>query len=528
MKLWHYMVEFLSLCGALVFFALFFYQTTNNIYRINGTFADFSLAGWAAMLLVWGAGLWRYLKQQKVGGLVFAVQAAVVCCAFDCWRLFIYAAELKMKPYILCIAVAEAVVFLIAVFGRYKPAALNALAAGLIVFGGYYIVYPVLLPLPITMAIAVLLMLIYPLVTGTAKARKLAGGVWAVSLLLFAGVLFKFWLNAPGIHFYERGVEKPAREVKVSVVVPVYNAEKFLRRGLDSLRKQTLKDIEIICVNDGSTDGSAAILAEYAAHDKRIKVITQENRYIGAARNRGIEAARGEYVGFMDQDDWVSLNYFEDLYNAAKKYNTDVAIAEQVYAIREKNTKLPLNHLLGKTAEAFDTVGAGLYRPRRYIWEKIYRRDFLNRHQIRFPTLRALYEDYNFMVQVLLYAKKIAVAYSGVYYYFMDSVSTSRYAVRINWKGEEISERRFTLDTPQMQMFKETDALVEAADVDETHRQRMRQYCAIYRQKYFTNFNSLLAPEERPLWQKMCQEAYPGEKFDFEDDIFNDSRLLLF
>ena len=521
-------VEFLSLCGALVFFALFFYQTTNNLYRIDGAFMDFSLAGWTAMLALWGAGLWRYFKQQKAGVLIFAVQAAVVCYAFDCWRLFIYAADLMMKPYILGIVAAEAAVFLIAARGRYKPAALNALAAGLIIFFGYYIMYPILLPLPATMAIAMMLTLIYPAATGTAKVRKAARGVLAVSLLLFAGVLFKFWLNAPGIHFYERGVEKPAREVKVSVVVPVYNAEKFLRRGLDSLRKQTLKDIEIICVNDGSTDGSAAILAEYAAHDKRIKVITQENRYIGAARNRGIEAARGEYVGFMDQDDWVSLNYFEDLYNAAKKYNTDVAIAEQVYAIREKNTKLPLNHLLGKTAEAFDTVGAGLYRPRRYIWEKIYRRDFLNRHQIRFPTLRALYEDYNFMVQVLLYAKKIAVAYSGVYYYFMDNVSTSRYAVRINWKGEEISERRFTLDTPQMQMFKETDALVEAAEVDETHRQRIRQYCAIYRQKYFTNFNSLLAPEERPLWQKMCQEAYPDEELMFNGDVFKDDLLIVF
>lgn len=521
-------VEFLSLCGALVFFALFFYQTTNNLYRIDGAFMDFSLAGWTAMLALWGAGLWRYFKQQKAGVLIFAVQAAVVCYAFDCWRLFIYAADLMMKPYILGIVVTEAAVFLIAARGRYKPAALNALAAGLIIFFGYYIMYPILLPLPATMAIAMMLTLIYPAATGTAKVRKAARGVLAVSLLLFAGVLFKFWLNAPGIHFYERGVEKPAREVKVSVVVPVYNAEKFLRRGLDSLRKQTLKDIEIICVNDGSTDGSAAILAEYAAHDKRIKVITQENRYIGAARNRGIEAARGEYVGFMDQDDWVSLNYFEDLYNAAKKYNTDVAIAEQVYAIRKKNQKLPLNNLSGKSAEAFDTAGAGLYRPRRYIWEKIYRRDFLNKYHVRFSELRALYEDYNFMVQVLLHAKKMAAAYSGVYYYFMDSVSASRYAVRVNWKGEEISERRFTLDTPQMQMFKETDALVEAAEVDETHRQRIRQYCAIYRQKYFTNFNSLLAPEERPLWQKMCREAYPDEELMFNGDVFKDDLLIVF
>ena len=137
----------------------------------------------------------------------------------------------------------------------------------------------------------------------TAKFWRWRGGfVWtaAAVVVILGGVFAKMWLDTPGIRFYEAKITEPAKEVKVSVVVPVYNAEKFLRRGLDSLRKQTLKDIEIICVNDGSTDGSAAILAEYAAHDKRLKVITQENRYIGAARNRGLDAARGAYVVFMD------------------------------------------------------------------------------------------------------------------------------------------------------------------------------------------------------------------------------------
>ena len=180
-------VEFLSLCGALVFFALFFYQTTNNLYRIDGAFVDFSLAGWAAMLALWGAGLWRYFKQRKAGVLIFAVQAAVVCYALDCWRLFIYATNLAMKPYILGLVAAEAAVFLIAACGRYKPAALNALAAGLIAFGGYYIMYPILLPLPATMAIAVLLSLIYPLALGTAKVRKAASGVLGAALIIRGG-----------------------------------------------------------------------------------------------------------------------------------------------------------------------------------------------------------------------------------------------------------------------------------------------------------------------------------------------------
>ena len=510
-------VEFLSLCGALIFFALFFYQTTNNLYRIDGAFVDFSLAGWAAMLALWGAGLWRYFKQQKAGVLIFAVQAAVVCCAFDCWRLFIYATNLAMKPYILGIVAAEAVVFLIAVFGRYKTAALNALAAGLVIFFGYYIMYPLLLPLPATMMIAVLLMLIYPLMTGTARARKLAGGVWAVSFLAFAGLMFRFWLNAPGIHFYEREVAKPAEKVKVSVVVPVYNAEKYLKRCLDSLRKQTLKDIEIICVNDGSTDGSAAILAEYAAHDKRIKVITQENQYIGAARNRGIEAARGEYIGFVDSDDWVSLNYFEDLYNAAMKYNTDVAIAEQVDVIKSKpqwwrnlyeldevqniflsreNIELLLRNK--KTVAAIDIcrVAKG-----GYIWDKIFRRDFLNKHNLRFSLFRTLSEDVYFFFATGLYTDKMAVAGNAVYFYFRGG-------------GTQTLRRHFSATTESVELFAALDRLYAESGVTTKTLEQWEKCLDKYRLYDLAMYYRLLEDADKPIWRERWHKYFPDDDID--------------
>lgn len=98
---------------------------------------------------------------------------------------------------------------------------------------------------------------------------------------------------------------------KVSIIVPVYNVEKYLKRCLDSLVNQTLKDIEIICVNDGSTDGSLAILDEYVRNDDRIVVINQENSGQSVARNRGIDVAKGEYIGFVDSDDWVSEDYLK-------------------------------------------------------------------------------------------------------------------------------------------------------------------------------------------------------------------------
>ena len=118
--------------------------------------------------------------------------------------------------------------------------------------------------------------------------------------------------------------------MEISVIVPVYNTEKFLRRCLDSLINQTFKDLEIICVNDGSADGSGDILKEYSG----IRVINQENRGLSGARNTGIQAARGRFIGFVDSDDWVDLDFFEKLYEAAVKNNADIACASIVRSRR--------------------------------------------------------------------------------------------------------------------------------------------------------------------------------------------------
>lgn len=105
-----------------------------------------------------------------------------------------------------------------------------------------------------------------------------------------------------------------AYQPKVSVIIPVYNVKKYLRQCLDSVLNQTLKEIEIICVDDGSTDNSLQILQEYAAKDKRITVLAQKNLYAGIARNAGLTVAKGEYVHFLDSDDWIDVNTYENLY----------------------------------------------------------------------------------------------------------------------------------------------------------------------------------------------------------------------
>ena len=111
---------------------------------------------------------------------------------------------------------------------------------------------------------------------------------------------------------------------KISIIIPVYNVEKYLRECLDSVLNQTLEDIEVICVNDGSTDSSANILEEYRLKDKRLRVIHKENSGYGHSMNVGFEATTGEYVGIVESDDFVKPTMFEELYNIANREHADV------------------------------------------------------------------------------------------------------------------------------------------------------------------------------------------------------------
>lgn len=121
--------------------------------------------------------------------------------------------------------------------------------------------------------------------------------------------------------------------VKVSVIVPVYNTAKYIQKCIKSLLRQTLEDIEIICINDGSTDNSLEILKEIEKNSNKIKIISQENKMQGAARNRGLEIAQGEFITFVDSDDWVEKHYLERLYTSAKENNVNIAAAS---IVREK------------------------------------------------------------------------------------------------------------------------------------------------------------------------------------------------
>lgn len=204
--------------------------------------------------------------------------------------------------------------------------------------------------------------------------------------------------------------------LKVSIIVPVYNSEKYLEKCLDSLINQTLNDIEIICVNDGSKDSSADVLKKYLEKDKRIKIITKENEGLSAARNDGLKVASGEYIGYVDSDDWVDLDFYEKLYNAAKKYNSEIACANIMRT--GKNIE---KHKLKYNEENFYTdikskLKAADIPHQNYVWNKIYNRKSLLNSDIQFLKGKA-YEDIPWSIQVISKLNGLVTVPDTNYYY---------------------------------------------------------------------------------------------------------------
>lgn len=225
------------------------------------------------------------------------------------------------------------------------------------------------------------------------------------------------------LNFTEKNVEKP----KVSVVIPVYNVEKYLVECIDSVINQTFKDIEIICVNDGSTDDSLAILEYYAKLDDRIKIITQENRGLGNARNVGMRHASGDYLIFIDSDDYISLDTIAKLYNNSLSNGSDIVIFKIARFDNEGNVnyKLPGFDFDDFFEEVdFNNFSFTYSDIKKYVMNesfsaclKFYKKEIFDKQDdLIFPEGIA-YEDVPFHIKIMLYANKISFVPEFLYYY---------------------------------------------------------------------------------------------------------------
>lgn len=219
---------------------------------------------------------------------------------------------------------------------------------------------------------------------------------------------------------------------KVSIVMPIYNAEPYLREALNSVVRQTLAEIEIVCVNDGSTDGSLAVIQEYAARDSRIVVLDGANGGYGKAMNRGTAAARGEYIGIVEPDDFVALTMYEDLYAIAVANDLDVAKADFYCFTRNGRGDMHLYYYpLDATGERYGQVmdtseDAEALRLTMNTWSGIYRRSFLEEHGIRHnETPGASFQDNGFWIQTFVCARRVMIVDEPYYRYRRDNPNAS-------------------------------------------------------------------------------------------------------
>lgn len=203
------------------------------------------------------------------------------------------------------------------------------------------------------------------------------------------------------------------QQPKVSVIVPVYNVEKYLKQCLDSIVNQTYKNLEIIIVNDGTKDNSMKIVEEYL-QDKRIKVINKKNGGLGSARNRGIEEATGDYISFVDSDDYIDLNMYEKLINVIRGEEIIIfnhsrfdditgEIVKKNYTKESKMKKLEkrINYLYSNIENS--------------CWNKIYKADFIKKNKFRFMEI--LYEDVCWNIEVFYKAEKVRLLNEDFYFY---------------------------------------------------------------------------------------------------------------
>ena len=218
------------------------------------------------------------------------------------------------------------------------------------------------------------------------------------------------------------------KQPKISILLPCYNVEKYVRQCLDSVINQTLKDIEIICINDGSKDSTLSILKEYAQKDSRIQIIDKANSGYGDSMNQGLKKAAGEYIGIVESDDFAELNMFEVLYNTALQNNVDV-VKSNFWGYLTKDNSNTKNVVIPEQ-DANQVLcpreHQGIFWSAPCIWAAIYKRDFLVKNKINFlPTPGASYQDTAFNFKVWLMAEKAYFLNDAFLHYRQDNENSS-------------------------------------------------------------------------------------------------------
>lgn len=221
----------------------------------------------------------------------------------------------------------------------------------------------------------------------------------------------------------------------VSIIVPIYNAEQYLRRCVDSILNQEYTDYELLLVNDGSTDASGDICEEYRDRDPRVIVIQKENTGVSDSRNRALDRARGKYLQFLDSDDWITPDATRLFVRAAEEYGCDMVISDFYRVVGERlSPKGDIEEEGVLTREEF--AAHMMENPADFyygvLWNKLYRRDIVEEHKLRMDTDISWCEDFMFNLEYIRYAKVFYALHAPIYYYVKRKGSLASQGINIS------------------------------------------------------------------------------------------------
>lgn len=206
-------------------------------------------------------------------------------------------------------------------------------------------------------------------------------------------------------------------DILVSIILPIYNVEKYLHKSLDAIVSQSYKNLEIICVIDGSPDNSIEICKKFASSDSRIKIIEHANCGCAKSRNKAIDIASGDYLCFIDPDDYVNSCYIQKLVEAGEKYNADVVSAETI-RVGRYNLKKRMNFSGVKKYENKNDIFKSQVCPPDYnVINKMFRADMVRKNAIKFQENVSWCDDVSFCLEALFYSKCVVTVEDAVYYY---------------------------------------------------------------------------------------------------------------
>lgn len=337
--------------------------------------------------------------------------------------------------------------------------------------------------------------------------------------------------------------------VKVSVVIPVYNVEDFLEECLDSVVNQTLRDIEIICVNDGSPDNSLRILEEYARRDSRITVINQDNAGHAVASNRGIDLAKGEYLYLMDSDDIVELTALEETYNYARKKKVDFVLFQAInydysdnkYYESEIYNMDRLYDCVGDSVFNYRDIGDLVFAIPVTPWSKLYKNSFIQRNNIRFPE-GLVFDDNIFFWDVLFCANRIAFYKKHLftrrwYSYsstkagdlrFIDSIAINNLMIDRFKKYGQFEKHKKTLYNRKINLTFDKYCFIKKEFQEQFYEALHKDFMDIVEQGLYEDYISVLDRRNRKIFESGVEsESYTEFQYEMAYYDTHNSRLRI-